>query len=60
MFQFKNKPNNNEKSTSLEDNGLKMLMRILSHKNPLRMNDMKRVLEKWRGQKELRIFASDL
>lgn len=42
---LENKPNNNNKTTSLEDNGLKMLMWISSHKNPLIMNDVKRFLK---------------
>ena len=52
--------NNNKKRTSLEDNILEMLMRISYLKNPLSMNDMKWVLDNWKGQKEHGIFSSDL
>ena len=45
-----------KKRTSLEDNSLEMLMRISYHKNPLRINDVKRVLDNWIGQKERRNF----
>ena len=34
-----------KKRTSLEDKSLEMLMRISYHKNPLRINDVKRVLD---------------
>ena len=49
-----------KKRTSLEDNSLEMLMWISYHKNPLRINDVKRVLDNWIGKKEHRIFSSDL
>ena len=38
-----------KKRTSLDDNGLEMLMRISYHKNPLSMNDVKQVLDNWKG-----------
>ena len=49
-----------KKHTSLDDNSLEMLMRISYHKNPLSMNGVKQVLDNLRGQKECRIFSSDL
>ena len=33
-----------------------MLTRISYHKDPLSTNDVERVLDSWRGQKERRIF----
>ena len=37
-----------------------MLLLISYGKSPLSMNDMKPVLNNWKGQKECRIFSSDL
>ena len=54
-------PNNNKKKcTSLEDNFLEILLQISCHKNPLSINDVKWVLKNWKGQRERRIFSSDL
>ena len=35
-------------------------MQISCHKNPLRINDVIWVLKNWKGQREHRIFSSDL
>ena len=47
-----------KKHTALDDNSLEMLMRISYNKTPLNTNDAKGVLDKWKKEKDCRIFAN--
>ena len=49
-----------KKGTSLEDNSLEISIQISKHKNPLSMDEVKQILDNWRGEKERRIFSSYL
>ena len=48
-----------KKCTALDDNSLEMLMRISYNKTPLNTNDGKGVLDKWKKEKDRRIFANE-
>ena len=48
-----------KKCTGLDDNSLEMLMRISYNKIPLNTNDVKGVLDKWKKEKDRRIFANE-
>ena len=48
-----------KKRTALDDNSLEMLMRISYNKTPLNTNEVKGVLDKWREEKDRRIFANE-
>ena len=48
-----------KKRTALDNNSLEMLMRISHYKTPLNTNDVKRVLDKWKKEKDRRIFANE-
>ena len=48
-----------KKRTALDDDSLEMLMRISYHKTPLNTNDVKGVLDKWKKEKDRRIFANE-
>ena len=45
--------------TALDDNSSEMLMRISYNNFPLNRNDMKGVLDKWKKEKDRRIFANE-
>ena len=47
-----------KKRTALDDNSLEMLMRISYNKTQLNTNDVKGVLDKWKKEKDRRIFAN--
>ena len=47
-----------KKRTALDDNSLEMLMRISYNKTTLNTNDVKGVLNKWKKEKDCRIFAN--
>ena len=47
-----------KKHTALDDNSLEMLMSISYNKTPLNTNDVKGVLDKWKKEKDRRIFAN--
>ena len=48
-----------KKCTGLDDNSLEMLMRISYNKIPLNTNDVKGVLDKWKKEKDRRIFVNE-
>ena len=45
--------------SALDDNRLEMLMRISYNKTPLNTNDVEGVLDKWKKEKDCRIFANE-
>ena len=45
--------------SALDDNRLEMLMRISYNKTPLNTNDVEGVLDKWKKEKDRRIFANE-
>ena len=45
--------------SALDDNSLEMLMRISYNKTPLNKNDVEGVLDKWKKEKDCRIFANE-
>ena len=47
-----------KKRAALDDNSLEMLMHISYNKTPLNTNDVKGVLDKWKKEKDRRIFAN--
>ena len=48
-----------KKRTALDDNSLEMLMHISYNKTPLKTDDVKGVFDKWKKEKDHRIFAND-
>ena len=48
-----------KKRTALDDNSLVMLMCISYNNFPLNRNDVKGVLDKWKKEKDHRIFANE-
>ena len=48
-----------KKRTALDDNSLEMLMRISYNKTSLNTNDVRGILDKWKKEKDRRIFAND-
>ena len=47
-----------KKCTALDGNSLEMLMHISYNKTPLNTNEVKGVLDKWKKNKDRRIFAN--
>ena len=45
--------------SALDDNRLEMLMQISYNKTPLNTNDVEGVLDKWKKEKDCRIFANE-
>ena len=48
-----------KKCTSPDDNSLEMLMLISYNKIPLNTNDVNGVLDKWKKEKDRRIFSNE-
>ena len=48
-----------KKRTAQDDNSLEMLMHISYNKTPLKTDDVKEVFDKWKKEKDHRIFAND-
>ena len=48
-----------KKHTAQDDNNLEMLMHISHNKTPLKTDDVKGVFEKWKKEKDHRIFANE-
>ena len=46
-----------KKCTAQDDNSLEMLMHISYNKTPLKTDDVKGVFDKWKKEKDHRIFA---
>ena len=48
-----------KKCAAPDDNSLEMLMLISYNKTPLNTNDVKGVLDKWKKEKDRRIFSNE-
>ena len=48
-----------KKRSALDDNNLEMLMLISYNKTPLNTNDVKGVFDKWKKEKDRRIFSNE-
>ena len=48
-----------KKCTAPDDNSLEMLMLISYNKTPLNTNDVKGVLDKWKKEKDRRLFSNE-
>ena len=48
-----------KKCTARDDNSLEMLMHISYNKTPLKTDDVKEVFDKWKKEKDHRIFANN-
>ena len=49
-----------KKRSTLDNKSLNMLMRILYRKEPMKTNELKEIIDIWKGLRDRRIFSNDV